>query len=135
MLFDAFYEACWLAHVLEEKFDIRLGRPSLSRKPHFAVSDPLARLVGRYFEFSSDVAKIDESDGLGELDILDPQLVYDYLLMPSRVEQIENRLGRLEKIQERQIMIMFDYCYFTIMSNPLMRKTVKRPAQPAPPSG
>ncbi len=28
---------------------------------------------------------------------------------------------------QRQSMIMFDYCYFTIMSNPLMRKTVKRP--------
>ncbi|MBE0512826.1 hypothetical protein IBX38_07230 [Candidatus Bathyarchaeota archaeon] len=27
---------------------------------------------------------------------------------------------------QRQSMIMFDYCYFTIMSNPLMRKTVKR---------
>jgi len=106
LLFDAFYEACWLAHVLEEKFDMRLGRPSLSRKPHFAVSDPLARLVGRYFEFSSDVAKVDESEGLGELDILDPQLAYDYLLMPSRVEHMEERLERLEKIQEHQIMVM-----------------------------
>jgi len=28
---------------------------------------------------------------------------------------------------QRQSMIMFDYCYFTIMSNPLMRKTIKRP--------
>ena len=106
MLFDAFYEVCWLARMLEEKFDMRLGRPSLSRKPHFAVSDPLARLVGRYFEFTSDAAKVDEREGLGELDILDPQLVYDYLLMPSRVQQMKNRLERLEKIQERQIMVM-----------------------------
>jgi len=28
---------------------------------------------------------------------------------------------------QRQSMIMFDYCYFTITSNPLMRETVKRP--------
>ena len=88
LLFDVFYEACWLARMLEEKFDMKLGRPSLSRKPHFAVLDPLARLVGRYFEFSSDVAKIDESEGLGELDILD-QLAYDYLFMPSRLRLVE----------------------------------------------
>jgi len=28
---------------------------------------------------------------------------------------------------QRQSMIMFDYCYFTIMANPLMRKDIQRP--------
>jgi len=28
---------------------------------------------------------------------------------------------------QRQSMIMFDYCYFTIMANPLMREMIQRP--------
>jgi len=66
----------------------------------------LASLVGRYFEFSSDVAKVDESEGLGELDILDPQLIHDYLSMPSQLQLVDKRLRRLEEMQERQILIM-----------------------------
>ena len=41
LLFEAFYEACWLGRILEE-FDMRLGRSSLSGKR--ALVDHLKKL-------------------------------------------------------------------------------------------
>jgi len=106
LLWLAFEQACRVAAYLESKFGMRLGFPRLSRKPHFGVYDLFADFVGKYYEFSSDFAKVDESEGFSELDILDPGLANDYVLMPRRLRKIEKKLEMFESLQKRQILIM-----------------------------
>ncbi|MCW4020837.1 MAG: hypothetical protein NWF14_06390 [Candidatus Bathyarchaeota archaeon] len=78
---------------MEQKFMMRLGIPHLSRKPHYAVKDPVARIVGRVMEFSDDVGKVDESEGEGELDLYDPNFAKDYLLTFTVLPRLVARLG------------------------------------------
>ena len=61
----AILECLRLARILEDKFQMKLGTPKLLRKPHYAVSDPVARWFTDFMEFSSDVSKMDQSEGAG----------------------------------------------------------------------
>ncbi|MEM3623007.1 MAG: winged helix-turn-helix domain-containing protein [Candidatus Bathyarchaeia archaeon] len=79
---------------LRLKYGIRLGEGSLARKVHFGVYDPVAALFSRYWQVSDDVAKVDESEGFGEVDWLSVEAAKDYLLMPQNVK-------RLIQIQEK----------------------------------
>jgi len=97
LLFRAREEADRLASFLEKKFDMVLGRGELSRKPHFGVYDAIAGKFSKSFQLSDDVAKIDESEGYGEIDWHDPGLAKDYLLMPSRLRSLESELQSLNK--------------------------------------
>jgi len=97
LLFKAREQADFLAGYLEQKFDMKLGRPHLSRKPHFGVYDPVARIFSRFFEFSTEDAKIDESEGCGEIDWLTPFTAADYLNMPSKVRKIEKDIGEMKE--------------------------------------
>lgn len=89
LLFRSRDEADRLANHLEAKFRMLLGRPTLSRRPHFAIWDPVANVVVKNFQFSTDIAKIDESKGFGEIDWLDPYSVDKYLRMPDKIDRIE----------------------------------------------
>jgi len=81
---------------LRLKYGARLGEGRLARKVHFGVYDPLAALVSRYWQVSDDVAKVDESEGFGEIDWLSAEAAKDYLLMPQNVKwlvQIQERFA------------------------------------------
>ncbi len=78
-------EADNLASHLEAKFRMLLGRPTLSRKPHFGISDPVAGTLSNYYELSTDVGRIDASLGIGEIDWFTPIAAAEYLRMPKRV--------------------------------------------------
>jgi DNA-binding MarR family transcriptional regulator len=95
LLFKAREEADRLATHLEQKFDMVLGRGTLSRKPHFGIYDPIARRFAENFQLSDDVAKIDESEGYGEIDWHDPEAAKSYLLMPISVERIRAEVKEL----------------------------------------
>ena len=82
-------EADRLARHLEKKFQMKLGRSTLSRRPHFGVSDPVADVYSKFFQLSTDLAKIDESEGYGEIDWLSPYAADDYLRMPGRIRRLE----------------------------------------------
>jgi len=82
-------EADRLATYLEEKFDMKLGRAVLSRKPHFGIYDPVSRVYSKTFQLSTDLAKIDESEGIGEIDWLSPYAAEEYLKMPERIRRLE----------------------------------------------
>lgn len=104
LLFLAKEQADRLACHLESKFQMKLGRGRLSRKPHFGIYDPALREVGKVFELSDDVGKVDESEGYGEADIYDPNLAKNYLLtvttvLPQTLKKIGKQLGELEKSQ------------------------------------
>lgn len=88
LLFVAKEEADRVAVLLEQRFDMLLGRGQLSRRPHFGVYDAVAAQYGERFELSDDVAKIDESEGYGEIDWYSPEAAKDYLLMPANVDRL-----------------------------------------------
>jgi len=87
-------EADRVAAHLRLKYGVRLGDGRLARKVHLGVYDPVAALVSRYWQVSDDIAKVDESEGFGEVDWLSIEAAKEYLLMPGNVK-------RLVQIQER----------------------------------
>jgi len=95
-------EADRVAAHLRLKYGIRLGEGQLARKVHFGVYDPVAKLVSRYWQVSDDVAKVDESEGFGEIDWLSAEAAKDYLLMPQNVKW-------LVRIQERFANAMHEH--------------------------
>jgi hypothetical protein len=97
LLLKSFMEANRVARHLEDKFRMRLGIPSLSRKPHFGIYDPVADVYSKFFQLDTSLAKIDRSEGLGEIDWLSPYASEDYLKMPKRISRIEeNQRSLLE---------------------------------------
>jgi DNA-binding transcriptional ArsR family regulator len=90
------------AKALMSKYGCRLAEGKLCRKPHIAIDDPVAEFIGRYFELSTGEAKIDQSEGIGEIDHLGIESAVEYMLMPERIKKVEGQLETvnydLEKI-------------------------------------
>jgi len=94
----AILECLRLARVLEDKFQMKLGTPKLLRKPHYAVSDPVARWFTDFMELSCDVGKMDKSEGAGEIDYFDAELAKDYLVMPLRMLGLQGDMAEVKEI-------------------------------------
>ncbi|MEM3618155.1 MAG: hypothetical protein QXK47_03665 [Candidatus Bathyarchaeia archaeon] len=94
----AILECLRLARVLEEKFQMKLGTPKLLRKPHYAVSDPVARWFSDFMELSSDVGKMDRSEGVGEIDFFDAELAKEYLVMPLRMLGLQGDMAEVKEV-------------------------------------
>jgi hypothetical protein len=94
----AILECLRLARVLEDKFQMELGIPKLLRKPHYAVSDPVVRWFTDFMELSSDVGKMDQSEGAGEIDYFDAELAKDYLVMPLRMLGLQGDMAEVKEI-------------------------------------
>ena len=77
-----------LASVLEQKFEMQLGDPSLLRNPHFGIYTPFAAEIAKLMEFSDDIGKIDCSEGYGEIEYNYPQLAKELLLMPIYIRAL-----------------------------------------------
>ncbi|MBS7633842.1 hypothetical protein KEJ15_09585 [Candidatus Bathyarchaeota archaeon] len=93
----AILECLRLARVLE-KFRMKLGEPKLLRKPHYAVSDPVARWFTDFMEFSSNVGKMDRSEGAGEIDFFDAELAKEYLVMPLRMLGLQGDMAEVKEV-------------------------------------
>jgi hypothetical protein len=100
-LLRAYDEALMVARVLEERLGMRLGVPEINRKPHFAFPDPVIKKVAKHVEISSDIGKIDQSEGQGELEYFSPEKAAEYLAMPDRLRRIEENLNQLTSIVEK----------------------------------
>lgn len=61
-----------------------------------AVEDPVATLFGRYFTVSTPKRKVDHSWNVGELEHLQKDAVIEYLQMPERVKDLDQRLEVIE---------------------------------------
>jgi len=94
----AILECLRLARILEDKFQMKLGTPKLLRKPHFAVSDPVARWFTDFMELSSDVGKMDQSEGAGEIDYYDAELAKEYLIMPLRMLGLQGDVAEVKDV-------------------------------------
>ena len=99
-------EADRLASHLEQEFCMKLGRPRLSRKPHFGVYNPLASNWSRNFQLDTECGKIDESEGYGEIDWTDPVSAANFLSMPNRLERIERSLETFAKGMDQHMLLI-----------------------------
>ena len=79
------------AKTLMLKYNFSFGEGSLCRKPHFAF-DVQFNFVSRYFEISIPEAKIDRSEGPGEIDFFGVKNAVDYLRLPEQVNKINDRV-------------------------------------------
>ena len=80
------------AKALMQKYGCLLEEGKLCRKPHIAIDDPVAEFISRYFELSSEGAKIDASEGIGEIDHFSIESAVDYLRLPELTKKIEGRV-------------------------------------------
>jgi len=87
--------------ILEKSFKFKLGDPMLIRKPHFAVMDPLANKIVKHIQVSTEEAKLDASEGLGELEFFDPVSVDNYIKMPQKIAELENHLIKQTEIMDQ----------------------------------
>lgn len=82
-----------LCEHLEKGYGVVLGRPKMSRKPHYVVvGDPVARTVGDHMRVSvPDVGHIDKSDEQ-ELEFDSPELVAMYMRSMTDLPNLVDRL-------------------------------------------
>jgi hypothetical protein len=106
LLFKSREEADELAYCLEQKFLMRLGRPKMSRRPHFGVYDPLAAKWAKHFQLDSECGMIDRSLGYGEIDWTDPVSAQNYLCMPNRLERIERSMDVFAKGMHEHMLLI-----------------------------
>lgn len=90
-----------LAERLKKEFNFELGQGTLTRKPHFAVLNPIFDKISRHLEFSSEVAKIDESEGSGELEFFEPNKVQKFIELPETIETLTFHLVRQTEIMNQ----------------------------------
>jgi len=77
-----------LAKHLEERLEMRLGFSSVSRRPHFGIKNPASEKYTESFELSTDIGRMDRSEGVGEIDYFSPQDAADYIRMLKYVKGI-----------------------------------------------
>ena len=106
LLFKSRDEANIVAYHLEQKFHMVLGRPKLSRKPHFGVYAPVVGKWSENFQLDTEFGKIDQSKGYGEIDWTDPVSAANFLRMPNRLKRIENSLETFAKGMDQHMLLI-----------------------------
>jgi predicted DNA-binding protein YlxM (UPF0122 family) len=88
-----------LAAYLCQKFDMELDllNPSLIRKPHYEIKDPVAAVFANFMEVSNDIGKIDASEGYGAIDYYGADYAKEYLTMPLKLESLNKRLESIQQ--------------------------------------
>ena len=79
-----------VADALRSKYGCVLGEGKIVAG-EMATEDPVATLFGRYFTVRTDKRKIDHSWKVGELEHLQRDAVIEYLRMPERVKNVEQK--------------------------------------------
>jgi hypothetical protein len=87
--------------ILKKEYDFQIGEGRISRRPHFAVLNPLIDKISNHIQLSSDIAKIDESEGSGELEYFEPNRVQKFIEMPERLYKLEEHLIRQTEIMDK----------------------------------
>ena len=79
---------------LRLKYGCRLAEGEICRGYEYAVDDPVAQLLSRYFTVATEKRKMDHSLGEqeGEIDHLTRDAAIEYLLMPERVKSLEGKI-------------------------------------------
>lgn len=80
LLFMCYRECERVANYVEQSMGMRLEVGELLRKPHWGIEDEGANVLSQFMEITDGVAKIDESEGHGEIDWFSPDAAKNYLL-------------------------------------------------------
>ena len=90
-----------IAQKLQQEHEFELSSGELSRKPHFAVLNPVINEIAKQLQVSTKDGEIDQSEGAGEIDFFTPEKADNFLKMPERVNQLENHLVRQTEIMDK----------------------------------
>lgn len=89
---------------LQIHFGLVVGDPEQIRKPHYAVPDAYAKKASGKIEFANELGKIDQSEGEeGEIDWFSPEAVDEYLKMPNKVSNLEQKIDQLTELMKGSI--------------------------------
>ena len=75
-----------------------LRNPRLERKPHFGITDPIIKELSKSIELLTEDAKVDESEGYGELEYFTPEKANAYMKMPERLENLEKVMANISDL-------------------------------------
>jgi len=93
LFFEAVRDVLRFAQVLQRKYGVRLGAPSLVRKPHFGIVDPLLTRVNTEVQVTGLHEWTDDSPVPGSVEFFDPVRIVQYLRMPAKVDEMTQHLG------------------------------------------
>jgi len=72
-----------------------LGCPSLARKPHFGIAEPLLTRVSKEVQVTGPEEWVDDSPVPGSVEFFDPMRIVQYLRMPETVNGLEKHLEEI----------------------------------------
>jgi hypothetical protein len=95
LLFESFKDILSFPSVLNSKYSVRLGSPTLVGKPHFGLVDPLFTRLNKIVLAKGQEEWTDDSPFPGSVEFFDPRRIVQYLRMPERVDDIARELGQI----------------------------------------
>jgi hypothetical protein len=97
-----FYECSRVAQELNERLGLEVGKLELSSRAEWLTYDPIARSFSKYHgEVTYEgLAKVNASKPrkIGEFEFFDPRALKDYLLMPQRLKNVEDKVDKVLKL-------------------------------------
>ncbi len=95
LFFESLRDILRFADSLQTKYCVRLGCPSLFKKPHFGIVEPLLGKVNKVVQVSGAEEWTDESPAPGSVEFFDPRRIIRYLRMPDKLDHYENILTEM----------------------------------------
>jgi predicted transcriptional regulator len=97
----AFYDCIKASEKLEETFRIEIGRPEQSTRPEYVVYHPVAKAITKHIGQVKveGIGKVNASGPRhsGEFEFDDPRAAAEFLVLPKRVENVEEKMYTLEQ--------------------------------------
>lgn len=95
LFFESIRDVLRVARILQLKYGIKLGSPSMVKKPHFGLVDPLLVRVNEEVYVTGIEEWTDNSPASGSVEYFDPRRIVQYLRMPERVDDMAKELGKV----------------------------------------
>lgn len=95
LFFESVSDILRFADSLQTKYQVKLGCPSLFRKPHFGIVEPLLANVTEYIQVTGTEEWIDVSPVPGSVEFFDPKRIVQYLRMPEKLDGYEKILREI----------------------------------------
>lgn len=92
IFFESIRDTLQFADSLQNKYQVRLGTPTLFRKPHFGINEPLMAIINDSVQVSGPKEWTDSSPFPGSIEFFEPYRIMQYLKMPEKIENSEKIL-------------------------------------------
>lgn len=111
MMYTARTEIEMIARKVEEEYKVKLGNPSPSMKPEWAIPSPMAGAILNLTQSSqirTPNGTINRSKGRNaDLETRDIRLAHDILMIPKKIDEICNEISKIKTIIGKQQMPEF----------------------------